>query len=78
MAMGKFPEGIYDFTWAIKLETEIGKNSVSLSKFNRFAGQCYFEMSQYQEALTHFNQAFSKEESGINYFNRGLVRSKLN
>lgn len=45
MAMGKFPEGIYDFTWAIRLETEIGKNSVSLSKFNRFAGQCYFEMS---------------------------------
>jgi hypothetical protein len=47
MAMGKFPEAIYDFTWAIRLESEIGKNSSSLSKYNRFAGQCYFEMSQY-------------------------------
>ena len=45
MAMGKFPEAIYDFTWALKLENEIGKSSQALSKYNRFAGQCYFEMS---------------------------------
>jgi len=45
MAMGKFPEAIYDFTWAIRLANEIGNNSAALSKYNRFAGQCYFEMS---------------------------------
>ena len=45
MALGKFPEAIYDFTWALKLETDIGKNPASLSKYNRFAGNCYFEMS---------------------------------
>lgn len=36
-------------------------------------------MSQYQEASQHFQQAVLKEDqSGINLFNRGLVRSKLN
>ena len=57
MALGKFPEGIYDFTWALKLETENRKESAALSKYNRYAGNCYFEMSQYQEALQHYNLA---------------------
>ena len=47
MALGKFPEGIYDFTWALKLETENRKDPAALSKYNRYAGNCYFEMSQY-------------------------------
>lgn len=47
MALGKFPEAIYDFTWALKLETDIGKSPPAISKYNRFAGNCYFEMSQF-------------------------------
>ena len=58
MALGKFPEAIYDFTWAIKLETDTKKSDLMLSKYNRFAGNCYFEMSQYQEAPQHYSLAF--------------------
>lgn len=79
MAMGKFPEAIYDFTWAIKnvtpVKEESQKNKSNLietvkedkeipqkqAKYNRFAGNCYFEMSQYQEALVHYNEANKKE-----------------
>lgn len=78
MALGKFPEAIYDFTWALKLETDLKKNDqTALSKYNRFAGNCYFEMSQYAEALTHYTQALQKDDSGINNFNKGLALSKL-
>ena len=77
MAMGKFPEAIYDFTWALKLENEMKKDNGNLSMYNRYAGNCYFEMSQYHEALQHYRQAFSKDESGMNCFNKGLVLSKL-
>jgi len=45
MALGKFPEAIYDFTWALKLETDLKKDPTAMSKYNRFAGNCYFEMS---------------------------------
>ena len=92
MALGKFPEAIYDFTWALKLgneqraaandkgnEQKTTIDNTSLSKYNRFAGNCYFEMAQYQEAKTHYLQALknNKDESGLNYFNMGLVLSKL-
>ena len=45
MALGKFPEAIDDFTWALKLETDLKKENAALSKYNRYAGNCYFEMS---------------------------------
>ena len=77
MALEKFPEAVFDFTWAIKLtEAEPQNDFKKLSEYHRFAGQSYFEMCQYQEAFDHFNCAVTHEQSGINYFNRGLVRSK--
>ena len=77
MALGKFPEAVYDFTWAIKLtEAEPQNDPKKLSENHRFAGQSYFEMCQYQEAFDHFDCAVTNEQSGVNYFNRGLVRSK--
>ena len=54
MALGKFPEAIYDFTWALKLGIDNKVQDKDLSKYNRFAGNCYFEMSQYPEAQTHY------------------------
>ena len=82
MALGKFPEAIYDFTWALKLQNDLkdlksDQMTALLSKYHRFAGNCYFEMSQYQEANEHYTQA-QKDETGTSYFNLGLVRSKLN
>jgi len=52
MALGKFPEAIYDFTWALKLQNDLkdlksDQMTALLSKYHRFAGNCYFEMSQY-------------------------------
>ncbi len=45
MALGKFPEAVYDFTWAIKLtEAEPKNDPKKLSENHRFAGQSYFEM----------------------------------
>jgi len=45
MALGKFPEAVYDFTWAIKLTQAEPKNDPKkLSENHRFAGQSYFEM----------------------------------
>ncbi len=82
MALGKFPEAVYDFTWAIQLtegdnrpEKELNKK---LSEYHRYAGQAHFEMCVYQEAKLHFQAAFEKDDTAaINSFNRGLVRSKL-
>jgi hypothetical protein len=62
MALGKFPEAIYDFTWALKLVTDLKEEPnkmnktleaikedretpARISKYNRLAGNCYFEMS---------------------------------
>ena len=58
MAMGKFPEAVYDFTYAIKIklqENNETENKKPLSEYHRFAGQSYFEMCQFQEAYDHFN-----------------------
>ena len=95
MALGKFPEAIYDFTWALKLVTDLKEEPnkmnktleaikedretpARISKYNRLAGNCYFEMSQYHEALQHYRQALQKEpDSAINLFNKGLVLSKM-
>lgn len=63
MALGKFPEAIYDFTWALKISIDKNKDDEKIAAYNRFAGNCYFEMSQYNEALQHYKQAQQKEES---------------
>ena len=76
MAMGKFPEAVYDFTYAIKLQENETDNKKQLSEYHRYAGQSYFEMCQYQEAYDHFDFAVENEQNAINYFNRGLARSK--
>jgi tetratricopeptide (TPR) repeat protein len=77
MALGKFSDAIFDFTWAIKLtDAEPQKDYKKLSEYHRLAGQSYLEMCQYQDAFYHFDSAVSNEQSGINYFNRGLVQSK--
>jgi tetratricopeptide (TPR) repeat protein len=45
MALGKFPDAVFDFTWAIKLtEAEPQNDYKKLSECHRFAGQSYFEM----------------------------------
>ena len=51
MALGKFPEAIYDFTWALKITIDKKEGDDRIAEYNRYAGNCYFEMSQYQEAL---------------------------
>lgn len=76
MAMGKFPEAIYDFSYAIKIENEKNPDNKRLSEYHRFAGQSYFEMCQFQEATDHFEMAVENESSALNNFNRGLARSK--
>ena len=42
MALGKFPEAIYDFTWAVRLTETAGKDGPDhlkkLSEYHRFAG----------------------------------------
>ena len=51
MALGKFPEAVYDFTWAIQMlesDNKVKKElEERLSEYHRYAGQAHFEMNFY-------------------------------
>lgn len=82
MALGKFSEAVYDFTWAIQMlesdNSTMDRKKELQSEYHRYAGQAHFEMNFYQEARLHFQKAFESEpKNSKNLFNRGLVLSKL-
>ena len=98
MGQGYFIEALFDFSLAIKLETEtkekeekvtsiVGEKEKNekeqnekkrrLSEYYRFAGQCHFELNQYQQAFDHFIKAQDCKTNPINLFNQGLALSKL-
>lgn len=49
-----------------------------ISEHWNYAGQCYYELGQYEEALRHYESAIKKDNAnGLFFFNRAQVKAKL-
>ena len=86
--MGDYQRALYDFSYAIRIEEDRkardkdGKDKQlmrDLGEYYNFAGVQHFELGQLDEALQHYNLAIDHDSGvGMYYYNRGLVRSRLN
>jgi tetratricopeptide (TPR) repeat protein len=80
MGLGKYKEALYDFSVAIQLEKRLDDQAdkKKMSDAYCYAGQCHFEMEQFDMALAHLEKAcLFERENGRNLFYRALAKSRM-
>lgn len=70
--LNNFDSAVVNFTNAMEFNEKF--SNIYLER-----GRCYYEKKMFQEALNDYNTYINLEpKKGIGYFNRGVIKSKLN